>query len=235
MNPALLALTCLLLFFQNPSSDQGNTVLTASSEIQMEARNNVEPPKLSNGKRALVQFRVSVFNSSRISSSTIEQAEGEARRVFRNVGVEALWLNCPQENSPEAFLSRCSELSFPSHFRVWIHPVSHGLKVSTVGISFMGEDGRGCCAELFYEPIQQLEKDTLVSPSIILGYAMAHELGHLLLGANAHSPTGLMSAHWTPEDLTNATKGRLRFSKQQCLKIRRRLTTPETLQTGGLP
>ena len=179
------------------------------------------------GQGAAIQLRVSVFNSSPISSSTIERAEGEAGRVLRDVGIEAIWLNCPQEISQEASLGRCSEASFPSHLHLRIVRVSHGLKVSTVGISFSDEDGRGCYADLFYEPIQHLEEETHVSQSVILGHAMAHELGHLLLGTNSHSPSGLMRAHWTREDLTNASVGSLRFSKEQGLKIRSRLTMPE--------
>src|SRR5439155_9221543 len=35
----------------------------------------------------------------------------------------------------------------------------------------------------------------------LLGRAMAHELGHLLLGTAAHSPRGLMRAYWRVQDL----------------------------------
>lgn len=186
------------------------------------------PALAASGQIAVIQLRVSVFNSSPISSSAIiERAEGEAGRVLRDVGIEAIWLNCPQEISQEASLDRCSEASFPSHLHLQILRVSHGLKVSTVGISFSAEDGRGCYADLFYEPIQHLEEETHVSQSVILGHAMAHELGHLLLGNNSHSPSGLMRAHWTREDLAKASVGNLRFSKKQCLKIRSRLITSE--------
>lgn len=176
---------------------------------------------------ALVQLRVSVFNSSPFSSSTIESAEGVAGRVLRDVGVQPIWLNCPQQISQEASLGRCSELSFPSHLRLEIVRVSQGLKVSTLGVSFTAEDGRGTYANIYHEPIKQLGEKTLISPSIILGHVMAHELGHLLLGANSHSSSGLMHFHWTLEDLMEASRGHLMFSKEQCLKIRNRLTSLE--------
>jgi len=188
------------------------------------------PVLVAGGQGALIQLRVSVFNSSPISSSTIERAEGEAGRVLREVGVEVFWLNCPQEMSQEASLGRCSEVSFPSHLHLSILRASRGLKATTVGISFTAEDGRGCYADLFYEPIQQLQDETHASPSVILGHAMAHELGHLLLGTNSHSPSGLMRAHWTRDDLANASKGNLRFSKEQCLTLRSRLTTSEYVE-----
>jgi len=190
------------------------------------------PVLAAGGQGALIQLRVSVFNSSPISSSTIERAESEAGRVLREVGIEVFWLNCPQEMSQEDSLGRCSEVSFPSHLHLSILRASRGLKDTTVGISFTAEDGRGCYADLFYEPIQQLQDETHASPSVILGHAMAHELGHLLLGTNSHSPSGLMRAHWTRDDLANASKGNLRFSKEQCLALRSRLTTSKYVETA---
>jgi hypothetical protein len=181
---------------------------------------------------ALIELRVSVFNSSPVQSSTLERAEGEAGRVLREVGIEVLWLNCPRLMSLEASLGRCSEASFPSHLHLRILRASHDLKVSTLGVSFSAEDGRGCYADLFYEPIRQLQEETHVSPSVILGHAMAHELGHLLLGTNSHSPSGLMRAHWTREDLANASKGNLLFSKEQCLALRNRLATSKYVETA---
>ena len=116
---------------------------------------------------ALIQLRVSVFNYSPISSSTIERAEGEAGRVLRDAGVKVIWLNCPQDAQHEASLSLCSEVSFPSHLHLHILRASRDLKASTVGMSFSAEDGKGCYADLFYEPIQQLRDETHVAPSVI--------------------------------------------------------------------
>ena len=48
---------------------------------------------------------------------------------------------------------------------------------------------------------------------------MAHELGHLLLGANAHSKWGLMRARWTREDLVAADRGELSFSNSERIRI----------------
>jgi hypothetical protein len=185
------------------------------------------PALAASGQGDLTRLRVSVFNSSPISASIIEQAERQAGRVFRDVGVDVIWLNCPQDASHEASLGRCSEVSFPFHLHLGILRVSRGLKGSTIGISFSAEDGRGCYADLFYEPIRQLEEETSVALSVILGHAMAHELGHLMLGINSHSPSGLMRAHWTREDLTNASRGNLRFSLEQSLRIINRLTPRE--------
>jgi hypothetical protein len=175
------------------------------------------------GQGDLVQLRVSVFNSSPLSTSTIKTAEDDAGRVLRYAGIEVLWLNCPQDVQPEVSHGPCSEVSFPSHLSLRIVRASRGLKPTTVGISFLGEGDKGCYADLFYEPIRQLQEQTDGSPAVILGHAMAHELGHLLLGTNSHSPSGLMRAHWTREDLADASKGNLRLSQEQSIRIAGRL------------
>lgn len=182
---------------------------------------------------AFVQLRVSIFNSSPISPATIGRAESEAGRVLRDAGVEVIWLDCFQDAQHKAPPGLCSEASFPSHLHLGILRVSRGLKASTLGISFSAENGHGCYADLFYEPIQQLQEETHASSSVILGHAMAHELGHLLLGTNSHSPSGLMRAHWTQEDLDKASKGNLRFSREQSLRITNLLAQgpPRDLQT----
>jgi len=198
------------------------TTLTATLGLSLVLFGALSVPD-ARAQSAFVQLRVSVFNSSSISPATIGRAESEAGRVLREVGLEVIWLNCPQDGQHEASLGLCSEASFPSHLHLHILRASRNLKASTVGISFSAEDGKGCYADLFYEPIQQLQEETHASASVILGHAMAHELGHLLLGTNSHSPSGLMRAHWTGEDLRNASKGNLLFSREQSLRIINRI------------
>jgi len=183
------------------------------------------------GEEEPVPLRVSVFNRSAISLDTIERAEGEASRIFRKVGIEVIWLNCPQDSEREAALGRCAEAFFARHLHLGILRASRGLKASTVGISFSGTDGRGCYADLFDDAVQRLQEETHVSSSLILGHAMAHELGHLLLGTNSHSPTGLMRAHWDRQDLTKASRGNLLFSHEESQRILSRLTQASRGQT----
>ncbi len=65
----------------------------------------------------------------------------------------------------------------------------------------------------------------------ILADVIAHEIGHLLLGANSHSPTGIMMGEWSPEELRGAAWGRLRFTPHQAELLRAEVQSrrnPET-------
>jgi len=202
------------------------TILTATLGLGLVLFGPLSVPATT-GPGAFVQLRVSVFNSSPISPATIGRAESEAGRVLRDAGVEVIWLDCFQDAQPKAPPDLCSGASFPSHLHLRILQASRDLKAATVGVSFSAKDGTGCYADLFYQPIQRLEEVSHASPSVILGHAMAHELGHLLLGTNSHSPSGLMRAQWTREDLINAAKGNLRFSREQSLRIMNRIGNGE--------
>jgi hypothetical protein len=53
-----------------------------------------------------------------------------------------------------------------------------------------------------------------------LGYIMAHELGHILLGPNAHAIVGIMRGTLLPEDWEKAAQGTLGFTRSQNQQIR---------------
>jgi hypothetical protein len=69
-------------------------------------------------------------------------------------------------------------------------------------------------AYILYSRIETLAADGDASLSDILGHAMAHEIGHLLLGPG-HSQVGIMQAEWTREDLARAARNELSFTPQQ--------------------
>jgi hypothetical protein len=52
----------------------------------------------------------------------------------------------------------------------------------------------------------------------------AHELGHLLLGSNAHSCEGIMRPSWHGNELRAASMGALLFTPEQARSIREGLS-----------
>jgi hypothetical protein len=58
-------------------------------------------------------------------------------------------------------------------------------------------------------------------PAAILGRAIAHELGHLLIGTPVHSPHGLMRALWSQTELRRNRSDDWVFSADQADLMRR--------------
>jgi hypothetical protein len=168
-----------------------------------------------------MRVTISVYNDAEVAASILGQAEEEASRVFRQSGIEVKWLNCPlAPKGPES----CTEAVFPTHLQVRIARRPVGVTASTMGISFLSADGRGCYADLFYERVEELHESTRVNLARMLGLVAAHEIGHLLLGTNSHAPNGIMRAHWSEEELASVSRGRLFFSGRESQRMREKLS-----------
>jgi hypothetical protein len=165
---------------------------------------------------------ISVFNDSAISSEILKQAEKVSSQVFEESGIHVDWVNCsPADEAPSGKVA-CRQ-AIPQHLQLRIVRRSLNLKDSILGISYLLSDGTGCQADIFYEGIEKLRHETSVDPAIILGHVAAHEIGHLLLGSNSHSPWGIMRAHWNMEELARANKGLLFFTKSQSHRMSEKL------------
>jgi hypothetical protein len=175
-------------------------------------------------------LRVSVFDDARVGATMLRKAERQASRVFRRANIDVIWLQCPQDNSQQTSFGRCAEVSYPARLHLRVVVRSHGTKKSMLGMSFQSDDGKGCYADLFQERTLELQVESHVGAAIILGHAMAHELGHLLLGTSSHSRDGLMREHWEPGALAQASKGNLLFSSEQSTRMRSRFTRDDSEQ-----
>lgn len=167
---------------------------------------------------------ISVYNDAEVSADVVGRAEEQASRIFQRAGIEVTWLNCRIPAASEEASQACREAVFPEHLHLRIVRKPLGLKGETLGISFQANDGSGCYADLFYEPMEQLHENDGVDIASLLGYVAAHEIGHLLLGRNSHSATGIMHARWTANELASAKTRELVFSEQESRRMKAKLT-----------
>ena len=92
---------------------------------------------------------------------------------------------------------------------------------STLGFALLADDGApASVAFVFYHRVESLAVELRGARDVLLGYALAHEVGHLLMGSNSHSPTGIMRARWTEKELRLASAGCVSFFPQQAAKMR---------------
>src|ERR1700682_765215 len=75
------------------------------------------------------------------------------------------------------------------------------------GITYLSVGDIGSQADVFYGKIAGFHGIRPEETGTLLGHAMAHELGHLLLGSNSHSVRGIMCAEWRTADLIRMTQG----------------------------
>jgi hypothetical protein len=158
---------------------------------------------------------VAVHNHADVSTSTLAEAERTASLIFKKTGVEVEFVNCDAGFQAGQRDPSCQVTKFPDHLQLALAQRSRNLTDSIFGVSYLGDDGSGCYSNVFLGPAEELHERVHVGLGALLGHVMAHEIAHLLLGTNAHSPLGIMRAHWDERDLANISRGQLLFSAAQ--------------------
>jgi hypothetical protein len=168
-----------------------------------------------------IPVAVSVFNDARIPPAVLEAAGIRARRVLENAGMALTWLDCgsPGDRRGDA---GCTAISFPSHLSVRLVKGASPVSEDTFGQSVLDDRGQGSYAYVYAGAVAGSRFANVVDEGDLLGYVVAHEIGHLLLGRASHSATGLMCAVWQAGELGQAAKGNLYFTAREREKIRSR-------------
>jgi hypothetical protein len=169
------------------------------------------------------QVIINVYNDAQISEDTLVQAEQEATRVFHQAGIDNVWVECKSSIPDRIHAAECESLAGPRHLGLRIVPWSSKLRDSFFGMAFLSAEGEGTYSDVFYDSVEKLHADWGVSVPGVLGHVMAHEIGHLLLGSNAHSRSGIMSPRWQGEHLRGVAMGTLLFTPEQGSAMRNRL------------
>jgi hypothetical protein len=78
----------------------------------------------------------------------------------------------------------------------------------------------GTVANVYADRIAALAGGSDADPTSLLGRAIAHEIGHLLMGTNRHSTRGLMRAVWSQRELRQNTPVDWQFSDEDARTMR---------------
>jgi len=104
----------------------------------------------------------------------------------------------------------------------------------TLGYSLVETRVRfGSLATVYVDRVAGLAAASRVDLPTLLGRAIAHEIGHLLLGTAAHARAGVMRAVWSPDAIRMNRLGDWAFTPRdaQALRASARRRTARPLQT----
>jgi hypothetical protein len=180
---------------------------------------------------------VAVYNYAAVSEATLVKWEAETQRIFAKAGVEVGWRNCiilgkrvecpPRDHSLLAARIVLRILPSPMVKRLTAAKSEGGFATRCPS------DVLVCHAYIFYDRAQDLVRDGAgVDLSQILSVMAAHEMGHLLLGADSHSRVGIMRSKWGPPDFQAAASGQVIFTAQQAEQLQAELRKRMALGRG---
>lgn len=191
------------------------------------------------GAQPGLRITVRVYNYAEVLRGTLVRAEEEASRIFRDAGVEMTWLDCPTSLADAEKYPACEPPLGAMGVDLRILPQTMAARVQSgkerLGFALPStKPGSASAAWVFHHRVEQLAESKDASAAQILGHAVAHEIGHLLLGPNRHSLTGLMRADWGRTELQRASRGEILFTPEQCGIIRAEVLTRMMLKQAAV-
>ena len=171
-----------------------------------------------------VVLKVVLYDDVKLPKKILAQSVDETTRILQKAGVTTTWITCKSSKWTILPSVTCEDPDGMRHLSLRIVPRAWRASDSIFGVAFLSENGSGVYGDVFYDSVEKLHRDWGASVPRVLGHVMAHELGHLLLGSNAHSRDGIMRPSWHADELQRASKGTLLFLPEQAQFIRQRLS-----------
>jgi hypothetical protein len=160
------------------------------------------------------EILIRAINYTQISSDSLKAAEREAGRIFSAAGLRTQWVNCPGKGSTTDTLNACSQPLAPCE--IVLRFLSESTKEPHQDPVF-GFAVVPIVASVYVNyAVRSAKRDNAeFEVPAILGSVIAHEIGHLILGLNSHSDTGIMQKRWERKQLRLMMTGSLLFTPSQ--------------------
>jgi hypothetical protein len=166
---------------------------------------------------------VRTYDAAGVPPPAFDQARVSATVVLAAAGIQPIWRPChatvctapPKPHEIEIRIVKATRLSS-----------SGSLGFATVDVV----QHEGTLATIYFDRITALAAQIGADAGELLGRAVAHEIGHLVLGTTTHSAVGLMRATWTGDEIRRRVPLDWLFSTQEGEEMQRRLNDGRLVQ-----
>jgi len=149
---------------------------------------------------------IRIFNNAGVPEADLAAARQEAQAVLHQAGVNVVWGECwVGDRQPATAPARCQE---PVNGDIVLRLQKTNDKSAlpsrfvSMGFSLVGTaDAAPFLSTVYVDRAQSVARVAGTDARRVLGLAIAHEIGHVLLNSNTHAPSGLMRADWTRHEL----------------------------------
>jgi hypothetical protein len=179
-----------------------------------DSRHDTQPP-------ALI---VRTYNTYGLPFEDLQSARVLVNTIFGDVGVNVLWIDCWSKD-PEAAGVPTESLQPRRANEIMVRligamVVPDKLLVS-MGSALVDLQKRSSyLATVFVDLVGLVARGAKIDFRQLLGRAIAHEIGHLLLNTNSHADQGLMRAVWSRAELGQNDPTHWIFHQDEAATIR---------------
>lgn len=180
------------------------------------------------GKAAVIldSLTVRIYDNAGVLAGDRARAIKRANEILSRADLSVDWRDCPAGGVRKR--SNCTALPASGDLAVrLVRSPKQDPNPQALGNALIDTTtGSGTLATVFVDRVQMMAGQVKADPWAMIGRVMAHEIGHLLLGSNSHSETGLMREIWTLKDLVRNRPDDWIFSNAQRDELRNWRVTP---------
>jgi hypothetical protein len=176
------------------------------------------------------RLRITIYADADIPAVAITNAPDTLRPIFGHSEINPEWIVADLA-ADEATLVVNSNIVSPAQERVLACRARRDIAVrirraapSSVPSGVLGLAqpfaSKGLNVQIYYERITAVAAARGLPPAAVLAYAIAHEIGHVLLRSSTHHASGLMSGVWGAREYGWISAGGLFFVRDESTKMR---------------
>jgi len=187
-------------------------------------------PQAHDGERLSVVVRLYASGAAPPASP---RALSVATTILEDAGVHVTWTSCGSGSHTEP---ACDSLMASTDLllRMIRYPDNSSSSLPALGNAVIDrQQHTGALATIYVDRVASLARESGVDGSLLLGRAIAHEIGHLLMGTNQHSTSGLMRAQWTRRDLRRGRPDQWHFTRAEMMAMRERVEAGGMISKNG--
>jgi len=164
------------------------------------------------------------YNNFGVPAPDLAVAREHAQAVLQEAGVNLVWIDCwaGGRREPVDTVDRCQEpVGSAIVLRLQKTRETDRSRFVSMGFSLVGTPGAApFLATVYVDRAESVARGAGIDPHRVLGLAIAHEIGHVLLNSNTHAPSGLMRADWSRTELRRQDPAAWRFLETEAAQVR---------------
>lgn len=162
-----------------------------------------------------------VHDMAGVSDEVLSTAREEITRILSDAGVRIVWLGYPFQQSEDELVASGNGRPTGTIILRIVPATLDYVDRAALGLALLSGP-EAVYGTISYPRVQRCIARQVISTASagqVLGHAMAHEVGHLLLGVGSHSENGLMRPTWDERALNDVSRGILGFSGDEARRI----------------
>jgi hypothetical protein len=163
------------------------------------------------------------YNNFGVPAPDLAVAREHAQAILQEAGVNVVWIDCWAGGRPEPVdtVNRCQEpVGADIVLRLQKTRETDGSRFVSMGFSLVGTPGAApFLATVYADRAESVARGAGIDPRRVLGLAIAHEIGHVLLNSNSHAASGLMRADWSRTELRRKDPTAWRFLETEAAQV----------------